>query len=112
MNARFLERGLKEKAMYVSVRRTKCLTIFNLSFLGLALVLSSRSACLGLSPDESLKSLHVPADFKVDLVASEPLLDAPVAFDWGADGSLWVVEMRDYPLGMDNHGKPGGRIVH
>jgi putative membrane-bound dehydrogenase-like protein len=49
--------------------------------------------------------------FKAELVAAEPLIESPVAFDWGADGRLWVVEMRDYPLGMDNHGKPGGRVV-
>ncbi|MBI3877307.1 MAG: c-type cytochrome, partial [Verrucomicrobia bacterium] len=35
----------------------------------------------------------------------------PVAFDWGADGKLWVVEMADHPRGIDDHGKPGGRIV-
>ena len=23
----------------------------------------------------------------------------PVNFDWGPDGKLWVVEMRDYPNG-------------
>jgi hypothetical protein len=40
----------------------------------------------------------------VELVAAEPLVVDPVAFDWGADGRLWVVEMRDYPLGMDGHG--------
>src|SRR6266852_1689015 len=49
--------------------------------------------------------------FTVELMAAEPLVVAPVAFDWGADGKLWVVEMRDYPLGMDNKGQPGGRIV-
>src|SRR5437764_31631 len=49
--------------------------------------------------------------FKVELVAAEPLIQSPVAFDWGPDGRLWVVEMRDYPLGLDNKGKPGGRIV-
>src|SRR3954468_1433007 len=77
----------------------------------LLLALVWQVSCLGVSPGESLKSMHVPAGFKVDLVASEPLIDAPVAFDWGPDGRLWVVEMRDYPLGLDNHGKPGGRIV-
>jgi putative membrane-bound dehydrogenase-like protein len=45
-------------------------------------------------------------------VAAEPLIQSPVAFDWGPDGKLWVVEMRDYPLGMDNRGRPGGRIVY
>src|SRR6478735_10338124 len=75
------------------------------------LVLGLHAACRGASPSESLKTLHVAPGFKVDLVASEPLIDAPVAFDWAPDGRLWVVEMRDYPLGMDNHGKPGGRIM-
>ena len=28
----------------------------------------------------------------------------------GADGKLWVVEMGDYPLGIDGKGKPGGRV--
>jgi putative membrane-bound dehydrogenase-like protein len=49
--------------------------------------------------------------FKVELMVSDPLIESPIAFDWGTDGKLWVVEMRDYPLGMDNKGKPGGRIV-
>ncbi|HVC99203.1 MAG TPA: PVC-type heme-binding CxxCH protein [Pirellulales bacterium] len=60
--------------------------------------------------DDELALLPRPG-FTVELVASEPLIVAPVAFDWGADGKLWVVEMRDYPLGLDNHGQPGGRIV-
>jgi putative membrane-bound dehydrogenase-like protein len=77
----------------------------------LVAALGLHPACRGASPSESLKTLQVPAGFKVDLVASEPLIDAPVAFDWAPDGRLWVVEMRDYPLGMDNHGKPGGRIM-
>ncbi|MEI6534767.1 MAG: PVC-type heme-binding CxxCH protein, partial [Verrucomicrobiaceae bacterium] len=34
-----------------------------------------------------------------------------VAFDWDERGRLWVVEMADYPLGMDGKGKPGSRVV-
>lgn len=63
-----------------------------------------------LSPEESLKKLHVPAGFRVELAAAEPLVLDPVAFDWDERGRLWVVEMADYPLGMDNKGKSGGRI--
>ncbi|MEX2175575.1 MAG: PVC-type heme-binding CxxCH protein [Pirellulaceae bacterium] len=69
-----------------------------------------------LSPDESLEKLHVLPGFKVELVAAEPLVVDPVAFDWGPDGRLWVVEMRDYPSGItwkkegDEFGKPGGRV--
>src|SRR4051794_29713720 len=61
------------------------------------------------SPQESLATIKVRPGFKVELVAAEPLIDDPVAFDWGTDGRLWVVEMRDYPMGMDNKGKAGGR---
>ncbi len=69
-----------------------------------------------LAPDDALKSIQVKPGFKVELVAAEPLIVDPVAFDWGPDGRLWVVEMRDYPNGLDWHGpadaknKPGGRV--
>ena len=62
------------------------------------------------SPEEALASFRLPPGFKIELVASEPLITDPVAFDWSADGKLWVVEMRDYPMGMDGNGKPGGEV--
>jgi putative membrane-bound dehydrogenase-like protein len=62
------------------------------------------------SPDASLKSIRVRSGFRVELAASEPLVLDPIAFDWGADGKLWVVEMGDYPLGTDGKGAPGGAI--
>jgi putative membrane-bound dehydrogenase-like protein len=62
------------------------------------------------SPEASLKSIQVKPGFTVELVASEPLVQSPIAFAWGPDGKLWVVEMGDYPLGLDGKGKPGGRI--
>jgi putative membrane-bound dehydrogenase-like protein len=64
-----------------------------------------------LAPEAARRAVKPRPGFRVDLVASEPLIESPVAFDWGPDGKLWVVEMRDYPLGMDNKGKPGGRVV-
>ena len=63
-----------------------------------------------LSPEKSLGKIHVPPGFRVELAASEPQVIDPVAFDWDASGRLWVVEMSDYPLGMDGQGKPGGRV--
>lgn len=62
------------------------------------------------SPAEALASFRVRPGFHVELVASEPMVQDPVAFDWGADGRLWVVELHDYPLGVDGHGKAGGII--
>jgi hypothetical protein len=49
------------------------------------------------SPLESLDCIRVPPGFRVEIVAAEPLIESPVAFEWGADGKLWVVEMQDYP---------------
>ncbi len=69
-----------------------------------------RPASGPLTPEKSLASIHVPIGFRVELVASEPQVIDPVAFDWDAAGKLWVVEMSDYPLGMDGRGKAGGRI--
>ncbi|MEK7684572.1 MAG: PVC-type heme-binding CxxCH protein [Verrucomicrobiota bacterium] len=62
------------------------------------------------SPEESLASIRVRPGFRVELVAHEPLIEDPVAFDWGPDGKLWVAEMVDYPVGMDGKGKPGGIV--
>ena len=62
------------------------------------------------SPKASLACMTTVPGFKIELVASEPLVKSPVAFEWGADGKLWVVEMGDYPLGLDGKGKPGGVI--
>jgi len=62
------------------------------------------------APAESMRSMQVRAGFQVELMAAEPLVMDPINMEWGADGKLWVVEMSDYPLGMDNQGKPGGRV--
>ena len=69
-----------------------------------------RLGSLPLSPQESLKKIHVIEGYEVELVAAEPLVLDPVAFDWDERGRLWVAEMADYPLGMDGKGKPGGRV--
>ena len=63
-----------------------------------------------LSPEESRRAIVVRPGFTVELVAHEPLVVAPVAIAWDAQARLWVVEMNDYPLGLDGQGKPGGRV--
>lgn len=62
------------------------------------------------SPKDSMATIKLHTDFEIELVAAEPLIEDPVAFDWAPDGSLWVAEMVDYPLGKD--GKPLGRVRH
>ena len=62
------------------------------------------------SPEEARATLKAAPGFAVELVASEPLVHDPIAFDWSADGKLWVLEMGDYPLGPDGKGGAGGRV--
>ena len=59
------------------------------------------------SPEDSLASITTKPGLKVELVAAEPLIHDPVAFDWDIQGRLWVVEMGDYPNGS---GDSGGRV--
>ena len=63
-----------------------------------------------LSPEQGLLSLRLPDGFRAELVAHEPQITDPAAFDWGPDGRLWVVQMNDYPTGMDGKGQPGGVV--
>src|SRR4051794_30673551 len=46
-----------------------------------------------LSPAEALKTFSMPPGYRLELVASEPLIQDPVVMDWDADGRLWAVEM-------------------
>ena len=62
------------------------------------------------SPEEALRSMELLPGYKIELMAAEPLVADPVAFEWDAHGRLWVVEMADYPLGLDGKGQHGGRV--
>jgi putative membrane-bound dehydrogenase-like protein len=64
------------------------------------------------SPEASLRCIQPRPGFDVELVVAEPMVQSPIAFAWGPDGKLWVVEMGDYPLGVDGKGKPGGRVKY
>ena len=58
-----------------------------------------------LPPEASLKTIQMPNGWKVELVASEPLVEDPVNVAFGADGTVWVVEMGDYPSGGNKSGR-------
>lgn len=49
-----------------------------------------------LTPEQELKTIKVPKGYKVELVASEPMIEAPVAISWDDQGRLYVCEMRGY----------------
>lgn len=54
------------------------------------------------SPQVSLSCINVREGFRVELVAAEPLVRDPIAFDWLPDGRMIVVEMGGYPNGVDD----------
>ena len=62
------------------------------------------------TPQASMRALHVKPGFKVELVASEPLVQDPIFVDWDARGRLWVVEMSDYPFHERNGETHRGRV--
>ena len=66
-----------------------------------------------LSPEETLKTIKVPAGFHVELVASEPMITTPVVSQFDEDGRLWVVEMNGYMPNIDGKGEDvaTGRVV-
>src|SRR5829696_2429523 len=66
-----------------------------------------------LSPAEELKTMVMPAGYRLELVASEPLIQDPVAIDWDNEGRLWAVEMAGYmtDIQASREHDPTGRVV-
>lgn len=62
---------------------------------------------LPLDPKESIKYTQVPADFELQLFASEPDVVKPIYMAWDERGRAWVIEARDYPHGLLPEGEPG-----
>lgn len=50
-----------------------------------------------LEPEESKKLIQKPVDFSIELFASEPDIQNPIAMAWDERGRLWIVESVDYP---------------
>lgn len=65
-----------------------------------------------LTPKQALKSFKLHEDFEISVVASDPMIQSPVAIRFDGDGRMWVVEMRAYMLNAKGEGeeRPIGRI--
>jgi glucose/arabinose dehydrogenase len=66
-----------------------------------------------LSPAEALRKFSMPAGYRLELVASEPLIQDPIAIDWDPAGRLWAIELPGYMRDIRASGEyePIGRIV-
>ena len=65
-----------------------------------------------LSPQEALKSFEIAPGYRLELAASEPQVQEPVAIVFDPDGAMWVAEMRGYMPDVDGQGEdePNGRV--
>ncbi len=58
----------------------------------------------GAPPESAVSTMTVPAGFKIELVAAEPLIADPVAMEVDESGNLYVLEMHGYPLDKSGSG--------
>lgn len=67
-----------------------------------------------LAVEEALKTFQIAPGFKIEVVASDPMIEAPVEIEFAPDGSLYVLEMRSFMPNVDGTGEdqPLGRISH
>ncbi|MEO1011160.1 MAG: c-type cytochrome [Bacteroidota bacterium] len=57
-----------------------------------------------LSPEESLETFYLPDGYRIELVASEPMIHEPVAIAWDGDGKMYVAQMDTYMQDVDGTG--------
>jgi mono/diheme cytochrome c family protein/glucose/arabinose dehydrogenase len=67
-----------------------------------------------LSPADAVKTFYMPPGYRVELVASEPLIQDPIVMDWDREGRIWVVEMPGFVPNLEAPEpflEPVGKIV-
>ncbi|WP_118195885.1 DUF7133 domain-containing protein [Albibacterium indicum] len=66
-----------------------------------------------LSPGDALRAMVVEDGFDVMLVASEPLINSPIAMTFDNDGRAWVLEMTSFMPDIEGEGEraPTSKIV-
>ena len=57
------------------------------------------------SPGQALETFRLPEGFRMELAASEPDVQDPVAIAFDPDGRLFVVEMPEYPMEQEARGR-------
>src|SRR5688500_19897426 len=57
-------------------------------------------------PNRAEQTFEVLHDFRMELLAAEPLVASPVDLAYDEDGRAYVVEMRDYPYPEEKNAEP------
>ncbi len=63
---------------------------------------ATRADAVFRTPQETVRSIKVPAGYHLEVVASEPVLDTPVTIAWDGNGRMYVAEMRSYMRDVDD----------
>ena len=53
------------------------------------------------SPEESMKRIYLAPGYRLELVASEPMIEEPVLCVWDGNSRMYVAEMRTYMQDAD-----------
>ena len=63
-------------------------------------------------PIISLENYEIEDGFSLEVVASEPFIEAPVTMDFDLEGRMWIVEMKGYMQTLEDTGSemPNGTI--
>src|SRR5262245_59000635 len=61
-----------------------------------AVVVSPTGSIPYLSPRDSLRTIELPAGYRLELVLSEPVIREPVSIAFDGNGRMYVAEMRSY----------------
>src|SRR5262249_27467952 len=98
-----LQAGLEDKIINEVLRQTP--TAFHLTTSK-----DSQAQDHALPVAESLAKLRTHDDLVIEVAAAEPLLEDPVAIDFGYDGRLWVAEIPNYTHDIANESEQGGSV--
>jgi mono/diheme cytochrome c family protein/glucose/arabinose dehydrogenase len=58
-----------------------------------------------LTPEEGLKSIYLQKGYHLQLVASEPMIQEPVAIAWDGNARMYVAELNTYMQDVDGTGE-------
>jgi mono/diheme cytochrome c family protein/glucose/arabinose dehydrogenase len=66
-----------------------------------------------LAPAAAMKTIFTPPGYRLELVASEPMIQDPILIDFDPAGRLWAIEMPGYmpDLPATTEREPTGRVV-
>jgi len=76
----------------------------------------TRDASIGqtpLAPADAIRTFTMPPGFRIQLVASEPLVKDPILAEFDEDGRLWVLELHGFAVNrqMENSFEPINELV-